>query len=129
MKRRSHRRKSHTCNNTYTLKEINDSLLYPYDINKVVKDLKNDIVIAWYQGRSEAGPRALGHRSLLASPCNREMLDFINKEIKGREAFRPLAPIVLDKYYLDVFNDPNPENLTPFMLKNVEIKEQMSHCF
>lgn len=57
----------------------------------------------------------------------RENLDFINKEIKGREPFRPLAPIVLDKYYLDIFEDPNPENLTPFMLKNVIIKEEWRH--
>lgn len=109
------------------LKETENSLLYSYDIKKVITDLCNDRVIAWYQGRSEAGPRALGHRSLLASPINREMLDFINKEIKNREAFRPLAPVVLDKYYLDIFDDPNPENLTPFMLKNVIIKPEWRH--
>ena len=109
------------------LREIYNNRIEEYNINNVINDLNKNKVIAWYQGRSEAGPRALGHRSLLASPTNRETLDFINKEIKGREAFRPLAPIVLDKYYLDVFDDPNPENLTPFMLKNVVIKEEWRH--
>ena len=109
------------------LREIYNNRIEEYNINKVINDLNKNKVIAWYQGRSEAGPRALGHRSLLASPTNRETLDFINKEIKGREAFRPLAPIVLDKYYLDIFDDPNPENLTPFMLKNVVIKEEWRH--
>lgn len=109
------------------LREIHYNRVKDYDVNKVVDDLVNDEVIAWYQGRSEAGPRALGHRTLLASPCNRSNLDFINKQIKGREPFRPLAPIVLDKYYLDIFDDPNPENLTPFMLKNVVIKKEWRH--
>lgn len=106
------------------LKEVCDNKITKFDIKQTVKDLKNNKVIAWFQGRSEAGPRALGHRSLLASPEDRETLDFINKEIKGREPFRPLAPIVLDKYYLDIFEDPNPENLSPFMLKNVIIKKE-----
>ena len=106
------------------LREIHYNRVKDYDKNATVEDLEDDKIIAWFQGRSEAGPRALGHRSLIASPRNREMLDFINKEIKGREPFRPLAPIVLDKYYLDIFEDPNPENLSPFMLKNVIIKEE-----
>ena len=110
------------------LREIHYNRVEDINIDEVVDDLYNgNQVIAWFQGRSEAGPRALGHRSLLASPCMRENLDFINKEIKGREPFRPLAPIVLDKYYLDIFEDPNPENLTPFMLKNVIIKEEWRH--
>ena len=106
------------------LREIHYNRINEYDIKCTANDLAQGEVIAWYQGRSEAGPRALGHRSLLASPEDRKTLDFINKKIKEREPFRPLAPIVLDKYYLDIFDDPNPENLTPFMLKNVKIKEE-----
>ena len=106
------------------LREIHYNRIKDYNVNQVVNDLIDNKVIAWYQGRSEIGPRALGHRSLLASPCDRKMLNFINKEIKERESFRPLAPIVLDKYYLNIFDDPNPENLTSFMLKNVTIKEE-----
>ena len=109
------------------LREVQNNRVTEFNKESVIKDLIDNKVMAWFQGRSEAGPRALGHRTLLASPCMRETLDFINKQIKGREPFRPLAPIVLDKYYLDIFDDPNPENLTPFMLKNVVIKEGWRH--
>jgi carbamoyltransferase len=51
-------------------------------------------IIAWYEGRSELGPRALGHRSILADPRQRGMNDRVN-DIKGRERWRPLAPAVL----------------------------------
>src|SRR5207237_8084505 len=51
-------------------------------------------VVAWYRGRMEFGPRALGHRSILADPGHPEMRDRINARVKVREAFRPLAPAV-----------------------------------
>src|SRR2546430_4112829 len=51
-------------------------------------------VIAWYRGRMEFGPRALGHRSILADPGHPEMRDRINAMVKMREAFRPFAPAV-----------------------------------
>jgi carbamoyltransferase len=51
-------------------------------------------VIAWYRGRMEFGPRALGHRSILADPSRPEMRDRINAMVKMREAFRPFAPAV-----------------------------------
>lgn len=109
------------------LREIHYNRQLNYEKDTIVDALVDNKVIAWYQGRSEAGPRALGHRTLLASPCDRATLDHINKHIKHREPFRPLAPIVLDKYYLEIFDDPNPENLTPFMLKNVKIKPEWQH--
>src|SRR6266849_9233516 len=51
-------------------------------------------VIAWYRGRMEFGPRALGNRSILADPGHPEMRDRINAMVKKREAFRPFAPAV-----------------------------------
>ncbi|RZA29921.1 MAG: carbamoyltransferase, partial [Lysobacteraceae bacterium] len=51
-------------------------------------------VIGLYQGRSEFGPRALGHRSILADPRRDRIRDWINARVKGREWFRPLAPVV-----------------------------------
>ena len=60
-------------------------------------------VIGLYQGRSEFGPRALGHRSILGDPRNEHMRDWINSQVKQREWFRPLAPVVLldraDEYF------------------------------
>jgi carbamoyltransferase len=52
-----------------------------------------DGVAALYQGRAETGPRALGHRSILANPCNPQTRDVLNRLVKYREAIRPLAPM------------------------------------
>jgi carbamoyltransferase len=52
-------------------------------------------IVAWFQGRMEFGPRALGNRSLLADPRRPEMRDILNQKVKHREDFRPFAPSVL----------------------------------
>jgi carbamoyltransferase len=84
------------------------------DIASAVADvLADDGVVAWFQGRSEFGPRALGHRSLLAHPGRAENLQRLN-EVKGREQFRPIAPMVLLERAKDIFEGgPIP---SPFML-------------
>ena len=51
-------------------------------------------IFALYQGAAETGPRALGHRSILANPCNRKTRDNLNAQVKYREAIRPLAPMM-----------------------------------
>jgi len=53
----------------------------------------NDGVLGIFQGSAETGPRALGHRSILANPCNPETLENINSRVKYREPIRPLAPM------------------------------------
>ncbi len=72
--------------------------------------LANGQTVAMCRGRSEIGPRALGHRSLLASPRTARMRDHINLNVKERESFRPLAPVVplehLDTYFEDVAESP-----------------------
>ena len=52
-------------------------------------------VIAWFQGSSEMGPRALGHRSILADPRKKGLIRYINEKVKRRESFRPFAPSVI----------------------------------
>ena len=89
-------------------------------INKLVDFLKNDKVVCLFKGRSEFGPRALGNRSFLASPRKVEMLDFMN-EIKGREWYRPVAPIVLKEALHEYFDAPFDE--APFMTINAHCKE------
>jgi carbamoyltransferase len=75
--------------------------------------LDGDGIVAWFQGRSEYGPRALGHRSLLAHPGRRANLDRLN-DIKGREKFRPVAPMVLAGRAAEIFSrGPLP---SPYML-------------
>ena len=69
-------------------------------------------VVAWFQGRSEFGPRALGHRSLLADPRSAQMTEKLN-DVKGREQFRPVAPMVLAERAEEIFEGPMP---SPYML-------------
>lgn len=59
------------------------------------EDIAAGLVIGWFQGRMEFGPRALGNRSILADPRSAEMRDRVNRAIKNRESFRPLAPAVI----------------------------------
>jgi carbamoyltransferase len=85
----------------------------PADIADAVADLlAANAVVAWFQGRSEFGPRALGHRSLLANPAHPDNLRRMN-DIKGREQFRPVAPMVLADRAAGIFEGPLP---SPYML-------------
>jgi carbamoyltransferase len=86
----------------------------PADIAaEVAEALAANKIVAWFQGRSEYGPRALGRRSLLANPCFPENLTRLN-DVKGREQFRPVAPMVLADRAADVFErGPLP---SPYML-------------
>jgi carbamoyltransferase len=92
----------------------------PEDIaSAVAAHLAADRVVAWFQGRSEYGPRALGHRSLLAHPGHPGNLERLNT-IKGREQFRPVAPMVLLDRALDVFSGgPVP---APYMLFTHQVR-------
>jgi carbamoyltransferase len=74
--------------------------------------LADNGVVAWYQGRSEFGPRALGHRSLLAHPGHHGNLERMN-DVKGREQFRPIAPMVLAERAPEIFSGVHP---SPYML-------------
>ena len=56
--------------------------------------IAQDGVLGLFQGAAETGPRALGHRSILANPCNPRTLETINRLVKFREPFRPLAPML-----------------------------------
>ncbi len=85
----------------------------PGDVAEAVAEiLAADGIVAWFQGRSEYGPRALGHRSLLAHPGRAENLERLN-DVKGREQFRPVAPMVLEERAGDIFDGPLP---SPYML-------------
>lgn len=85
----------------------------PRDLAGAVADiLAGEGVVAWYEGASEYGPRALGHRSLLADPRRSATLSRLN-DIKGREQFRPVAPMVPLERAAEIFEGPLP---SPYML-------------
>ena len=83
--------------------------------------LSKGLVMGWYQGRSEWGPRALGNRSILADPSVQNMKSIINLKIKRRESFRPFAPSVLKE---DVSTYFEQEVDSPFMMHVVKIKPE-----
>jgi carbamoyltransferase len=90
-------------------------------INTSSKDICRDTakllsqghVFAWFQGRSEFGPRALGNRSILADPRQDGMKNKLNKRVKHRQAFRPFAPVVLAERANEIFEG---DEESPFML-------------
>ncbi|HEX6678227.1 MAG TPA: carbamoyltransferase C-terminal domain-containing protein [Actinomycetes bacterium] len=82
--------------------------------------IADDAVVAWFQGRSEYGPRALGHRSLLANATRAENLERLN-DVKGREQFRPVAPMVLAERAAAVFEGPLP---SPYMLFTQRVRPE-----
>ncbi len=82
--------------------------------------LECDRVIGWFQGRMEFGPRALGARSILASPIHAEMQARLN-EIKDREDFRPVAPVVLGEEAGDWFVGAR---VSPFMLFVFDVRPE-----
>jgi predicted NodU family carbamoyl transferase len=90
---------------------------YETDCTMISEMLANNLIIAWVNGKYEIGPRALGNRSILASPFHNDIRVRLN-EIKQREQFRPIAPICLEEDAARWFNCYHP---SPFMLytKNV----------
>jgi carbamoyltransferase len=79
----------------------------------VAERLAEGDVVGWFQGRMEFGPRALGHRSIVADPRRAEMKDVLNARIKHREPFRPFAPSILADAAGDWFEQ---EYESPFMV-------------
>jgi carbamoyltransferase len=94
----------------------------PADIAEAAAEtLAADGIVAWFQGRSEYGPRALGHRSLMAHPGRAANLERLN-DVKGREQFRPVAPMVLASRAAEMFSGgPIP---SPYMLFVHHVAEQ-----
>jgi carbamoyltransferase len=82
--------------------------------------LAQDKVLGWFQGRMEFGPRALGARSILASPISPDMQARLN-EIKDREDFRPVAPVVLEEEAANWFVDGQQ---APFMLFIFDVRPE-----
>ncbi len=121
--------------NEYSTKEILD-VLETENYNKKVKYklIKNQKeflkltaklisdgnVIGWFQGRMEFGPRALGNRSILADPRNPKMKDIINLKVKRRESYRPFAPVILERFQNEWFEN---DYFNPYMTSVVKVRE------
>jgi len=84
------------------------------------KYLHENKIVGWFQNRSELGPRALGSRSLLMNPKNKQNKDIINSRIKHREYWRPFAGIVLEEYVSEYFEEGFKN---PYMLYSQTVKK------
>src|SRR5262247_2381064 len=96
----------------------------PARISAATRQETEGHVFAWFQGRSEFGPRALGNRSILADPRHAEMKDKLNKRVKHRQAFRPFAPVVLAERANEVFEG---DVESPFMLLAQRVRHDWVH--
>lgn len=105
---------------SYSEQEIEKFLIYSKSPYKRVDDIPSyisnllvqDRIVGWFQGRMEFGPRALGSRSIIASPLHAEMQAKLN-QIKDREDFRPVAPVVMEEKSANWFAN---SRTSPFML-------------
>ena len=101
-----------------------------YTIDDIAEIIANENVICVWRGRSESGPRALGHRSIICLPSMKGGRDYLNSKVKNREMYRPYAPIILDKYVDEVLEQYLP--VSPYMSTSGTIKEEwrdrMSAC-
>jgi len=88
---------------------LEDHILLP----KVAQDIADEKVVGWFRGRMEFGPRSLGARSILGTPCSKEMQSKMNLKIKYRESFRPFAPAILAEHLKDYFDHKSD---SPYML-------------
>src|ERR1051325_4043404 len=88
---------------------------------RVAELLAGGAIIGWFQGRMEFGPRALGNRSFLADPRRSDMRELLNKKVKLREWFRPLAPSMLKEAAGDLFGHPHYD---PFMITVLNVLEE-----
>jgi carbamoyltransferase len=91
--------------------------------NEAARLIAEGRVLGWYRGRMEFGPRALGHRSILADPGRPEMRDRINAMVKMREAFRPFAPAVTLRQ-ADRWFEVAPGAELPFMITTVDVRPE-----
>ena len=88
---------------------------------RAARDIADGLVVGWFQGRMEFGPRALGNRSIVADPRRAEMKDILNERIKKREPFRPFAPSVLEERVGEYFEQTHT---APTMLMVYQIKPE-----
>jgi len=88
---------------------------------RVAQLLAEGAVIGWFQGRMEFGPRALGNRSFIADPRRDDMRELLNKKVKLREWFRPLAPSMLAEAAESLFGHPHYD---PFMITVLNVLEE-----
>ena len=97
-------------------------------LDQLTLSISEGLVVGWFEGRMEWGPRALGHRSILCDPRRADMKDILNLKIKRRESFRPFAPSVLQEVAPEWFEFVSPLDAeVPFMMQVYPIRDDKRH--
>ena len=96
----------------------------PQDPKEIAELLSKNTIIGLLRGKAEAGPRALGFRSILASAMKKENLKMVSEDLKGREHYRPLAPIVTEEAFDRYFVGPKGK----YMQYRVECTKEAQEC-
>ncbi|MFC1611139.1 carbamoyltransferase C-terminal domain-containing protein, partial [Myxococcota bacterium] len=91
---------------------------------EVARRIEEGEIVAWFQGRQEVGPRALGNRSILCDPSRFDTRNRINTRVKYRESFRPFAPSVLPEAMEKFFHGPADMISTRYMLFALPLRER-----
>jgi len=90
-------------------------------IERAAELLADGNIVAWCQGRTEYGPRALGNRSILVDPTRDDSMDRVNQSVKFRESWRPFAPSILEEAVTDYLVDPVYD---PFMITSFDVRKE-----
>jgi carbamoyltransferase len=95
---------------------------FPLDelLDDIAKEISNEKIVGWMQGRMEFGPRSLGNRSILADPRSPSMQKKLNIKVKYRESFRPFAPSIIYQHLNSWFNHNSP---SPYMMFVSKVKD------
>lgn len=101
------------------LSEINTDIEVTAQVANLIAQGK---IVCWFNDGSEIGPRALGNRSILADPRNKNLKDYLNLEIKKREWFRPFAPVILEGFVNEYFETSSD---APYMLRVIKAKDSV----
>ena len=109
--------KSTIIQNNLEAEYMTDDILFRH----IAEQIANEKVVGFFDGRAEFGPRALGSRSILADPRNKNAQQLLNEKIKKRESFRPFAPSILEEFGSEFFED---YQFTPFMERVLKIRKE-----
>jgi carbamoyltransferase len=93
-------------------------------ISNIIQALEKNGIVGVVNGRAEFGPRALGHRSILADPRIKDIKNRVNR-IKGREQFRPFAPMILESHFNYFFHNKTTSTYYPFMQYLFQCKDKI----
>ncbi|MDD5681685.1 MAG: carbamoyltransferase C-terminal domain-containing protein, partial [Candidatus Omnitrophica bacterium] len=108
------------------IKTMLDTYKIPYEYKMDIVETAADLlakgeIVAWFQGRMEYGPRALGNRSILSNPSVKGISDKINSIIKFREKWRPFCPAILKEYAKEILDTDHP---SPYMTFSFTVNEK-----